>query len=288
MKLLDVLLAIAVAVIWGMGFVLAKAAIEYFPPILLMALRFSVTALVLVWFVRVPLDQLGQIALIALVGSAIQYSLVFTGLRDLEASTAIIIVQLEVPFAVLLATVFLKDPLGLRRVAGIVLAFAGIALIAGEPTLEGSYFPATLVVIGTFMWAMGQVMVKALRPVPGFTLVAWLAVFAAPQLFLSSWIFESGQLQAVRDAPAVVWVSVVYLGVLMTALGYGVWYHLLGRYSVNRVMPYLLLVPISTIAGGVLFLGETFTSRLAAGALLAIAGVAVINIERNPLRRRAD
>ena len=81
MKPADVLLAISVAVIWGMGFTFAKAAIEDFPPILLMALRFSLTALALVWFVRPPWQLLGKIFWIALVSAAIQYSLTFTGLQ---------------------------------------------------------------------------------------------------------------------------------------------------------------------------------------------------------------
>ena len=46
----EILMAIAVPLVWGMGFVFAKGAIEHFPPILLMAFRFSPTALVLVWF----------------------------------------------------------------------------------------------------------------------------------------------------------------------------------------------------------------------------------------------
>ncbi len=50
----DVLMGLAVPLIWGLGVVFAKAAIEHFPPILLMALRFTLTALILVWFVEPP------------------------------------------------------------------------------------------------------------------------------------------------------------------------------------------------------------------------------------------
>ena len=82
MKPRDILLAIAVPLIWGGGFLFAKAAIDHFPPILLMALRFSLTALVLVWFVPRPdLDLAKRIFLVALVSAAIQYSLTFTGLK---------------------------------------------------------------------------------------------------------------------------------------------------------------------------------------------------------------
>ncbi len=289
MKLVDILLAVSVPVIWGGGFLFAKVAIEHFPPILLMAFRFTLTALILVWFVPRPARViLWRIFWVAMVSAAIQYSLTFTGLRDLEASTAILVVQLEVPFGVIMATIFLKDHLGLRRVLGIALALAGVALIAGEPRLQGSILPVLLVVGGAFTWSLGQVMIKTLGQVGGFTLIAWVAVFAAPQLFISSWIFERDQLAAIAGASTVVWSAVVYLGLVMTALGYAIWYHLLGKYDVNQIMPFLLLLPVSTVLGSVILLDETLTLRLTIGGLIAIIGVTIINVTRNPFRRRAQ
>jgi O-acetylserine/cysteine efflux transporter len=73
-------------------------------------------------------------------------------------------------------------------------------------------------------------------------------------------------------------VEVLYLGLVMTAFGYALWYHLLGRNDVNQVMPFLLLLPVTAVAGGVLFLDETLTSNIVAGGALAIGGVAIINL----------
>ena len=278
MKAVDVGLAIAVAFIWGMGFIFAKAAIEHFPPILLMALRFTLTGLALVWFVRPPWQLLGRIFWIALVSAAIQYSLTFTGLKGLDASTASLVVQLEVPFGALVAWLVFRDRLGWTRAFGMLLAFVGVALIAGEPRYEDNLRSILLVVGGAFTWAVGQVMIKKLGVVGGFTLIAWVAICAAPQLFIASWIFEDGQLEAIGNAPAIVWMTVLYLGLVMTALGYGLWYRLLGRHDVNQVLPFLLLLPVTAVAGGVLFLGETLTLNIVTGGALAIGGVAVINL----------
>ena len=96
-------MAVAVAVIWGMGFIVAKAGMEHFSPILLMALRFTLTALCLVWFFRPPLKMFKDLFWVALVSAAIQYSLTFHGLSGIDASTAALLVQLEVPFGLLLA-----------------------------------------------------------------------------------------------------------------------------------------------------------------------------------------
>jgi len=279
-KARDILLAISVPLIWGLGLAFAKAAVDQFPPILLMALRFTVTALAMVWFVRPPWPLLPRICLIAVISATVQYSLTFTGLRGLDASTAALVIQLEVPFATLLAALFLREHLGLRRIGGMLLAFTGVVLIAGEPKLQQDLQPFFLVMGGAFTWALGQVMIRALGVVGGFTLISWVAVFAAPQLFIASWLFEADQAAAIASADWVVWGTVVYLGLVMTALGYGIWYHLLGRYEVGLVAPYLLLLPFVTVLAGVLLLGETLSLLVVAGGALIVAGVAIITLER--------
>lgn len=273
-------MGVLVACIWGGGFLFTKVAIEHFPPVLLMALRFTLTALVLVWFVPIPRRQLGKLFWVALIGGAVQYSLTFTGLKYINASTAIIVVQLEVPFAVLIAVVFLKDRVELIRIFGIALAFIGVIVIAGEPRLQGNLTPVFMVAGGAFTWAVAQVMIKSMGPVGGFTLIAWISVLGAPQLFVASWLVEGWQFGAILTAGWVVWGVVVYLGVVMTAVGYGLWYHLLGKYPVYQVAPFLLLLPVTTVLGGVLVLDEALTPRLIVGGLLAIGGVALINLIR--------
>ena len=153
-----------------------------------------------------------------------------------------------------------------------------MVLIAGEPNLTDNLISVALVAAGAATWGIGQVMIKALVRVGGFTLIAWVAVFATPQLFLSSWMFEQDQLGAVTGAGVLVWSAVIYLALIMTALGYGIWYSLLGKYRVNQVMPFLLLLPVTTVLGGVFLLGEEFTQRIAVGGILAITGVAIINM----------
>ena len=279
MKLTDILLAISVPVIWGMGFTLAKVAFVYadFPPILLMAFRFTLTALVLVWFVKPPWGQMRAIFWIAVVSATIQYSLTFTGLTGINASTAIIVVQLEFPFMALLAVIFLKDTLGLRRIFGIIVAFAGIVMIAGQPELQGEFKYVLLVGSGAMTWAVGQIMIKKLKtPLGGFTLIAWVAVFAAPQLFLASWLIEDGQWQVIQTTGWIGWGVVVYLGLVMTALGYGIWYHLLGRFPVSQIGPFLLLLPVTSIAGSMIMLGERLSYLEMAGAVVVIAGVWIV------------
>jgi O-acetylserine/cysteine efflux transporter len=278
----DIAMGIAVPLIWGLGVVFAKAAIAHFPPILLMALRFTLTALVLVWFVRPPWRLMRPLFAIALVSAAIQYSLTFNGLRGVDASIAVLVIQLEVPFLVILGTVVLGETAGPRRWLGIAIGFAGVAVIAGEPRLETAWGSLALLVGGALSWAVGQIMVRRLGQLGGFTMIAWVAVFAAPQLFAFSLVLEDDHLAFIRAADWVVWGTVIYLGLVMTALGYGFWYSLVLRHPVSRVGPFLLLLPVFSVIGGVGLLGESLTLRVALGGVVVVAGLALILTTRAP------
>ncbi len=277
MRPFDIFLGVVVAVTWGLGLTLAKAALGEFPPILLTAFRFSVTALALVWFVRPPVGQMRRILVISFVISTVQYSLTFTGLAGTYASTAAIIIQLEVPFAALLAAVFLGDRIGLWRIGGMLLAFGGVVLIAGQPQMQNELFPMFLVLAGAFVWAIGNILVKTLdAAVGGFRLIAWVAVFSAPQLFVASLLLEDGHADAIAGATWLGWGVILYLGLVMTAFGYGLWFHLLNRHPVTHVMPFLLLLPVTSMVSAVLLLGEVVTAVTVAGAALVLTGVGTI------------
>ena len=287
MKPADFLIAVLVPVIWGMGFVVAKAAMSHFSPILLMALRFTLTAACLYYFFRPPPGIARQLFWISLISAALQYSLTFNGVRGIDAGTAALLVQLEVPFGLIMAWLAFGDRISARQIIGILIAFAGALLIIGEPRLEGDLIYAFMVIGGAFTWAVGQIMIKKLGDVGGFHLLSGVAIFAAPQLFIASWLFEDNQIEQVTSASMAAWGAVVYLGLVMTALGYGLWYRLLGRYSVNQTMPFLLLLPVTSVFGGIFFLGETLTTKIAIGGGLAIAGVALITLHKLPRKRPA-
>ncbi len=273
-------MAAAVPLIWGMGFVFAKAAIDHFPPIFLMSLRFALTAVVFVWAVRVPKRHLAALCGIAVISAAIQYSLTFTGLKGLDASVAVLAVQLEVPFLVLLGAVLLGETVGLRKYIGIAVALAGVAVIAGEPSVQGAWLSLGLVIGGAFMWALGQALIRRLRDIDGPTVTAWISVFAAPQLLIMSLVFETGQVSALQSAGWVPWATVIYLGLVMNAVGYGFWNALIRRHPVSRVAPFLLLLPVFTVAGAVVVLGEALTWQLGLGGGIVLIGLAVVMIER--------
>ena len=278
-RLIDMALGLGVAFVWGLGLVFAKAAISHFPPILLMAFRFSVTAMALVWFIKPSGGQLRMLFLISFISATLQYSLTFTGLAGLDASATALIVQLEIPFLILIGAVFLKESPGWRRWIGITIAFFGVYQITGEPRIGNALWSVALVIGGGLTWATGQAMVRQLKNISGLTVAAWISILAFPQLFIMSAIFETGQFQAIQSAGWVVWSTVAYLGLIMTALGYYMWYTLIRRTPVSEAAPYLLALPLFSMAGGWFFLGEIATTQTLLGGGIIISGVALIVFE---------
>ncbi|WP_377808994.1 EamA family transporter [Azospirillum sp. A29] len=281
MSLAHTLQALVVMALWGLNFVVAKWALAEFPPLFVMFLRFALVAVLIIPFFRVPRDKLWKIALLSVTLGSIHFPMMFTGLKGIDAATASLAAQAQVPFSSLLAALVFKDKLGWRRGVGMAAAFAGVAVIAGEPRLGESLHSLLLILAASFAFAVASVQMKLIGAVNGFAVNGWMALFAMPQLLLLSLLLEHGQMAALANSTWVGWASIAYMAVAVTIIAYGLWYPLLGRYSVNQTMPYLLTVPVFGVASGVLLMGDPVTINLAIGGLLTIGGVAVI-VKRRP------
>ena len=124
MNIKDTLLASLVPIFLGFGFVIAKPAMESFPPILLMGLRFTFAASILIWWFPIPRGYLKKIFIASLIAVTLQYSITYTGLNLIDASAAVLLVQTEVPFGVIFAYFMLKEKPTIRALVGISIAFA--------------------------------------------------------------------------------------------------------------------------------------------------------------------
>lgn len=277
----DVGALLLVTVVWGMNFAVVKAGLAELPPIFFVAVRFAAVAVVLAPFVRLSRNKLPQLVALSVTLGGLHFSMMFIGLRSLDVATSAIAIQLQVPFAAILAAIVFKDKLGWRRLLGMAIAFGGVALIAGEPRFDGNLLPLALVVSAALVWSIANIQIKALGDeVDVFALSAWVALLAAPQLFLVSFLFEDGQMQAMQAASWRAWGAVAYQVVLVTIFGYGIWYSIMRRHPINQVMPFTLLVPLFGVLSGIIFLDESLTIPMLIGSAATIAGVAIIVIRR--------
>jgi O-acetylserine/cysteine efflux transporter len=277
MKTKDIFIALLVPILLGFGFVIAKPAMEYFPPFLLMGLRFTIPALILVWWFPVPKGLLLDIFKVSFIGSSLQYGLTYSGLNLIDASSAVLLVQLETPFGILIAFFLLKEIPTIKNIIALTISFIGVIILTGAPNLEGQYLGIFLTVSGAFTWSLGAVMAKTLsKKIGAFALMTWLSVFSGPMLIIISMIFDGNPINYILSANLNSWLTLAFLGLIMQPIAYGAWYFVLSKYPVNKVMPIMLLLPITGLITAIILLDEEPSKQVFIGGAVIIFGVCLI------------
>lgn len=270
----DAALAFGVTAVWGTGFTLTKSTVEHFPAIFLMACCFAATSIVLIITERgTPKTPHLIAALIALFAISGQAALIFKALEGLDATTAVLLSQAQVPFAVFAAWTLRTEPVDLTKLVPIALAFAGVLLIAGWPDNRPALVPVIMLLAGGLVWGAGQALIAKLGEDGGPLLLKRTAMHGAAQLAIFSALFESGQLEAVRTASMAQWAGLLAVALIAFAGAYVVWFSLMRRNPVSSVTPFMMVMPALTILTAWLFLGEIPALVTLAGGALILAGV---------------
>lgn len=280
MSALHVFFAISVAFIWGCNFVAAKYGVAYYPPFLLTAIRFTAVSVILLPFVPRPSwAQFKRIMLISTM-SSLHFSLIFVALAwELDIPSSTLIGQLGVPFACLLGVVFLGDRLGLWRISGIIIAFAGTLIVSGTPNIAAHLPGFYAALASTLTWGVANVLVKRVSELNPMSLLAWMGACTVPTLFTLAYLFEPTWPDLFHP-PLSAFAGVSFTIICSTILAYGLWYFLLSRYDVSQVAPFSLMTPIFGIMAGQLFFHEDLTWQVIVGGLVTLVGVAIIVLRR--------
>ncbi|MDD3444649.1 MAG: EamA family transporter [Zavarzinia sp.] len=275
---IDLFLVLVVNLIWGLNFVAAKLGVNELPPMLLTGLRFALVGVLLAPLIgRVPRDQIRPVVWVAITAGLLHFGLLFIGIAWVgDISSAAVAIQLNIPFVTILGVLVLKEQIRWRRIVGIMLSFAGVAVIGFDPRVFNYLDGLFLCVAAAFSMAVAMIIMRRLRGVGVFTLQAWMGLITAPCMLLMSLIFEEGQVGAMLSASATAWVALLYTALGSSLIAHAANYRLLQRYPVTLTAPMMLLSPVLGILFGVTLLGDTLTMRMIVGSLMTLAGVAII------------
>ena len=262
------------------------------PPFALAAVRFFVAAVPLVFFVRRPQVPWRFVVAYGFLIGVCQFGLLFLGMKlGMSAGLSSLVIQVQVFFTIGLGIAYLGDRLSTQNLVGAVIASTGIALLAAYKMMSGA--TSTLigfacVLIAALAWAGGNVVAKRAagdHEADMFALVVWSSLVPPLPLAALSFLFEGGTAawDAVTHAGWLAWGSVLFLAWVATLFGFASWANLLHRYPTGLISPFALLVPVSGLASGALFLGESLAVTQIAGVLLVFAGLAV-NVYGGKLR----
>jgi O-acetylserine/cysteine efflux transporter len=286
MPLSHTLLAVLTVAIWGCNFVVIRWGLDEFPPHLFAALRFSLAALPLVFFYKLPRTHWQAVAVYGLLQFVIQFACLFAAVTlGMPPGLTSLVVQSQALFTVILAALVLSERANVLQSLGLLVAFTGIAYAAFNVTYElhVSGFAFTLAVFGALGWGAGNVQLRRmgavlkLAPLPPLALMSWASLIAAPPLFVLSFYLEgtTAITAAINTASGGAWGAVLFQSYANTLLGYGIWSWLIGKHGAIKVAPYSLLVPLFGLTSAAWFLGETLQPWKWAVFALIVGGLAV-------------
>ena len=275
-----VLAAVAVAVVWGVNFVVIHVGLGSAPPLLLAALRFTLVAALCAWWVprpALPWSRLVPLGLLLYVG---QFGLLFTAMGvGLSPGLAAVVMQSQAVFTVVLAALLLRERPSVPQVVGVAVASAGLVLIGVDRVVGGgatSSAAGFLLCLGAGLsWGFGNLVARRSGTTQGLGLVVWGSVVAAPVLLVAATV-EVGPTHllpavAAIDLPGM--LALAYLTLVATIFGFGTWSSLMSRYPAAQVAPFTMLVPPIGLLTAWLALGEQVSPLALAGSALVVSGL---------------
>jgi O-acetylserine/cysteine efflux transporter len=282
----DFALILAVVALWGFSFVPIKVGLEELPPFAFAALRFVFAAIPLVFVIKPPRMPASQVIYYGLGIGVCQFGLLFLGMKlGMPAGLSSLVIQLQVFFTIGLGIAFLGERLHRENAIGAAIAATGVVVLAVHKIMGGAsstLIGFLLVIASAFAWGAGNVIAKRAAQTHHadmFALVVWSSLVPPLPLAALSFAFEGGSAvwHAVASASLLTWACAVFLAYVSTLFGFASWARLLHRYPTALIAPFALLIPVSGLASGALFLGETLAPLQAAGVGFVLAGL-VVNV----------
>lgn len=277
-------------IIWGVNFPIAKSALGEIPPTAFNALRFPLAALV-VWIalrVRGPIPwpagaDRRRVLTLGLLGNALYQQFFIFGLAHSRAGIASVLLAGTPIITTLFSSAAGHERVSGRTWAGVLVGFAGIALVIGAGVNgggEGGSMLGNLIMLGaTLAWAVYTVgsrdLVARYGPVPVTAWTLWTGSVALVLIGLPALL----RMDLGSVSPGS-WAGVGYAGVLSIGVAYLIWYYGVGQLGNTRTSAFSNLTPVVALAAAWLALGERPALLQLAGAGVVLAGVTLAQSRR--------
>jgi drug/metabolite transporter (DMT)-like permease len=278
------LLAISACLLWSSAFVSVKYALLYLPPLVLAGLRFLLAALFQIPFCKTwkaPFQLIkshfSTVLLVSLFHTVYLYGTFFIALQWVRGAEAAIIIGAGPLASALMAHLLMPDDrLQPRTLTGILLGLSGVALISlsSQPWhIDGlkEFAGLMLLLSGSFVSALGNIIVArqkgGLHPI---ALNSAQMLIGGPILLLIAAIFGTLSLPPLSLS---FWGLLCWLAII-SAVGFGIWFHLLGQMKVSRLNLWKFIIPLSgAILSWLLIPSESPTPLSLTGMLLILLGL---------------
>lgn len=284
-----VTIMLALCTVWGVQQVASKVALtQGMPPMFQAVIRSLIAGPMLLLWILIRQGRPGIASLLArdrslwpglLTGAmfAAEFMLLFPGVQRTSASRAVVLLFTGVFFTAAGAHIFIPgERLKPSQTAGLLLAFAGVALTIGKPGPNTSLLGDAMVVGAAACWGLTSVIVKAssLRNISSEKVLAYQLFAALPLLAIGAAL--AGELQ-IPQASNLAWASLIYQGIVIAFASYLTWFWLVAQYPAGKLAAFTFLSPLLGVVAAWLLLNDPITWTLLAGLICVCTGLKLVN-----------
>lgn len=292
MRKKDLFLALLVVIIWGSTFTVIKLGLIGMPPMVLVALRFTVAAIPAVFLIKKPDIPWKYIVAYGLTAGLGQFACdIYSLYLGMPAGLASVIMQTHVFLTFIFAFIILKDKIDGKEILGLIIATIGIILLSLNVGLgEIVTVPPVslfLQLLAAGFWAMSSIVVKKAaraakkqkKKLDVFGLVVWSSLIPIIPFFIFGMLLDSPEVvyRAIIGLDLNYILIIIYLSYAATLFGFSIWGRLLRSYDAGKVALLSLLVPVSGLLIGWVVMGEVLSPVQIMGVITVILGLLVAN-----------
>lgn len=285
-------LVAVLALTWGCNWPVIKVGVTELAPLTFRAVTLPFAAVGLLWIarlsgesIRVPRPWWGRISLLALLNISAWSVLIVFGVQQMPAGRSAIIAYTLPIWSVLFSLWLLHEPLSGRKIAGLVLGVAGMAVLLGEEALNVRRAPiGTLMILGAAVaWGLGTVLLRRWAPpLPHVALTGWMMLLGWVPLAVAAPLLDP-YFHSLDGMSGTAWFALLYNIFISGAIANWAWFSLARTLPVAVSSLSSLPVPVIGVFSGMLFLGERPGPSEFIALALVLASVACVMW---PARRR--
>jgi drug/metabolite transporter (DMT)-like permease len=281
--------------VWGCNWPILKIGVTELAPLTFRALTLPFAAAGLLFVahlsgdgIRIPRAWWPRVAMLGLLNIAGWNAFVLFGVQQLPAGRSAILAYTMPLWATAIAAFALHEPLGKRKLIGLLLGVAGMGLLIGDElrTIQKSPFGVSMILTAAVVWALGTVLLRKWKPpLPQNTLTGWMMVVGWLPILVLAPFFDSRPLGAELAAlSASGWFAILYNIFLAGTVAHWAWFYLARTLPVAVSSLSSLPVPVVGVFAGILVLGETPGPQ--EWVALALVVVALFIVLYEPRRKR--
>lgn len=294
MKKKDLILALLVVTIWGANFTVIKLGLSGVPSMLLVTLRYIITAFPAVFFVKKPNAEWKYVIMYGLAVGVLQFACLFYAMEiGMPASLASIILQMQAFISPMFAMLFLKEKLKAKQIIGFSISALGLYVIGSASGTNGmTEIPKgalLLMLAAPVFWALSNIILRFMtdksavkgEKIDMMSLIVWSALIPPLPVLCIALMLDTPEtlINAVLNMNGMSLFAVLYLAFGATLFGYGGWSILISKYPMSRVAPISLLVPVTGLLTARIVLHEQLSKMQWLGVFIILMSLAIANLD---------